>query len=156
MTSAAPTAPTPPAAKTSPRSLADPCSVFLTTNGRSASVGPEECEICDRGRQQRSPEPDVAAHEPETVGDGRDASRRMPDRATPAGRSPRTVIAETRKVAGVQGERGADAEEADEAPPSAGPTSRSAIGRTNWSSAFACGELIRIDDVRARSTRTRG
>src|SRR5919201_880298 len=40
ITSAAPTAPTPPAAKTSPSERAEACRSFFTTYGSSTSVGP--------------------------------------------------------------------------------------------------------------------
>ena len=40
MINAASTDPTPPAPKTKPRSIADPCSAFLTMNGTNVSHGP--------------------------------------------------------------------------------------------------------------------
>ena len=132
-----------PQRSTSPSVAGRSVQLFFTTYGSSTSVGPRNSEIGDRRRDERSPEPDAPSDEAEpflrapSAASSRSGRRRR-RRAAPATREQRD-----RERRRVDGECRRRRRAATSAPPSAGPASRSAIGRTNWSSELAAARSAR-------------
>ena len=141
MIAAQPTEPMPPAAKTRPRSAALPCRSFLTRNGSSTSAGPMKQQVGDRGARERPPQPHVLADVGEAGPDvaGRPSRARLRSVRRAAGAIASSAAAETANVAALSANAQPTPTPAIRKPPSAGPASRSASGRTNWSSELACG-----------------
>ena len=139
ITTAQPIEPMPPAAKTSPRSVALAAELVLDDVRQQHLGRAHEQQVGDCGGRERAPQPDVAADVSESLPDV-GADRAAPAAAAGRGRAriESSALAETAN----EGASSANAPPTPTAsistPPSAGPGEPQRDGRTNWSSELAC------------------
>ena len=123
--------------------------VVLDDVGQQHLGRAHEQQVGDRGGGERRPQPHVAADVAQAVAHvARDAAARRGDGAARGRRHRQQRDAPRRRTTRASSAKAVPAPSTSmSTPPSAGPARRSAIGRTNWSSALACGELAGGQDL---------